>query len=148
MNIKENARPINILMVEDNPMDVRLTLEAFKESKILNDMTVLGDGEEAMKFLHREGKYTDARRPDLILLDLNLPKMDGIEVLAEIKTDENLKCIPVVVMTTSKSEEDVIKSYDHHANCFITKPVSLDGFTTVIQSIDNFWLTIVTLPSE
>jgi len=148
VNIKENARPINILMVEDNPMDVRLTLEAFKESKILNDMTVLGDGEEAMKFLHREGKYTDARRPDLILLDLNLPKMDGIEVLAEIKTDENLKCIPVVVMTTSKSEEDVIKSYDHHANCFITKPVSLDGFTTVIQSIDNFWLTIVTLPSE
>jgi CheY-like chemotaxis protein len=138
--------PIDILLVEDNPGDVRLTIEALKEGKVLNTLSVTMDGVEALSFLHKEGKYADAPRPDLILLDLNLPRKDGREVLADIKSDDNLKCIPVVVLTTSQAEQDIFKSYNLHANCFITKPVDLEQFITVLQSIENFWLTIVKLP--
>jgi two-component system, chemotaxis family, response regulator Rcp1 len=143
----EYGMPIDILLVEDNPGDVRLTREALKEGKVLNTLSVAGDGVEALAFLRRGGKYADAPRPDLILLDLNLPKKDGREVLAEIKTDDNLKRIPVVVLTTSQAEQDIIKSYNLYANCYITKPVDLDQFITVLQSIEDFWLTIVKLPS-
>ena len=138
--------PINILLVEDNPGDVRLTQEALKEGKVLNRMSVARDGVEAMAFLHREGEYAQAERPDLILLDLNLPRMDGREVLAEIKADKALRRIPVVILTTSKAEEDVLRTYDLHANCYITKPVDLDQFISVVDAINNFWLTIVKLP--
>ena len=137
---------INILLVEDNPGDVRLTQEALKEGKVLNQMSVAKDGVEAMEFLHRTGEYAEAERPDLILLDLNLPRMDGREVLAEIKADKALRRIPVVILTTSKAEEDVLKTYDLHANCYITKPVDLDQFISVVEAINNFWLTIVKLP--
>ncbi len=140
------GNPIDILLVEDNPGDVRLTIEALKEGKVLNTLSVAMDGVEALSFLHKEGKYVDAPRPDLILLDLNLPRKDGREVLAEIKSDNDLKCIPVVVLTTSQAEQDIFKSYNLHANCFITKPVDLEQFITVLQSIENFWLTIVKLP--
>jgi chemotaxis family two-component system response regulator Rcp1 len=140
------GKPIDILLVEDNPGDVRLTIEALKEGKVLNTLSVAMDGVEALSFLHKENKYADAPRPDLILLDLNLPKKDGREVLAEIKSDDNLKCIPVVVLTTSQAEQDIFKSYNLHANCFITKPVDLEQFIIVLQSIENFWLTIVKLP--
>ena len=141
------ARPANILLVEDNPGDVRLTREALKEEKVLNNLNVVGDGVEAMAFLRREGKYADAARPDLILLDLNLPKKDGREVLEDIKSDPTLKLIPVVILTTSRAEEDILKAYDLHANCYVTKPVDLEQFITVVQSIEEFWLAIVTLPS-
>jgi two-component system, chemotaxis family, response regulator Rcp1 len=137
-----------ILLVEDNPGDVRLTMEALKEGKILNEVRVVEDGVEAMDFLHRTGKYTDAPRPDLILLDLNLPKKDGREVLAEIKEDDSLKKIPVVVLTTSAAERDILRAYNLHANCYITKPVDLDQFIHVVQLIEDFWLTIVKLPRE
>jgi CheY-like chemotaxis protein len=140
------GQPIDILLVEDNPGDVRLTIEALKEGKVLNTLSVAVDGVEALSFLHREGPYAEAPRPDLILLDLNLPKKDGREVLAEIKTDDKLKCIPVVVLTTSQAEQDIFKSYNLHANCFITKPVDLEQFIAVLQSIEDFWLTIVRLP--
>jgi two-component system, chemotaxis family, response regulator Rcp1 len=140
------GKPIDILLVEDNPGDVRLTIEALKEGKVLNTLSVAMDGVEALSFLHREDKYADAPRPDLILLDLNLPKKDGREVLAEIKSDDNLKCIPVVVLTTSQAEQDIFNSYNLHANCFITKPVDLEQFIYVLQSIEDFWLTIVKLP--
>jgi two-component system, chemotaxis family, response regulator Rcp1 len=139
---------IQVLLVEDNPGDVRLTREALKEGKLLNQLTVVGDGVEALSFLRRQGKYTDAVQPDLILLDLNLPKKDGREVLAEIKTDPVLKRIPVVVLTTSSAEEDVLKTYNLHANCYVTKPVDLEQFMHVVQSIEDFWLTVVRLPSE
>lgn len=139
---------IEILLVEDNPGDVRLTEEALKEGKVLNSMHVAKDGIEALSFLHKEGKYADAVRPDLILLDLNMPKKDGREVLAEIKHDEKLRRIPVVILTTSEAEEDIVKTYDSHANCYITKPVDLDQFIKVIKSIEDFWLSIVKLPSE
>jgi CheY-like chemotaxis protein len=125
-----------------------LTQEVLKEAKVRNQLHVVGDGAEAMTFLKKEGKYADAPRPDLILLDLNLPKKDGREVLDEIKSDENLRRIPVVVLTISKSEEDVFKSYDLHANCYITKPVDLDQFLKVVKSIEDFWLTIVKLPED
>jgi len=148
MKSKEFERPVKILLVEDNPGDVRLTQEAFKENKVSNSLNVVEDGLEAMAFLSQVDKYTDAPRPDLILLDLNLPKKDGREVLAEIKEDPDLKSIPVVVLTTSKAEEDIIKSYNLHANCYITKPVDLEQFITVVKSIEDFWLTIVKLPSE
>lgn len=141
-------KPIEILLVEDNPGDVRLTREALKEGKVLNNLSVAPDGIEAIAFLRKEGKYAHAIRPDIILLDLNLPKKDGREVLAEIKMDPNLRRIPVVILTTSKAEEDVIKTYDLHANCFITKPVDLDQFITVVQSVEEFWFTIVKLPPE
>lgn len=142
------GRPIEILLVEDNPGDVRLTIEAFKDSKVRNNLHVVEDGVQAMAFLRREGKYADAPRPDLILLDLNLPKKDGREVLADIKGDHHLKRIPVVILTISKAEEDIVKTYDLHANCFITKPVDLEQFMKVVKSIEEFWLTIVKLPSE
>lgn len=140
------ARPVEILLVEDSPGDVRLTVEAFKEGKLSNRLHVVKDGVEAMAFLHREGRYADAVSPDLILLDLNLPKKDGREVLAEIKADARLKRIPVVILTISTAEQDILKSYDLHANCYITKPVDLDQFLKAIKAIEDFWLTIVKLP--
>lgn len=139
---------IDILLVEDNPADVRLTREALKEAKVHNSLYVVEDGVVAMEFLNRQGAYGDAPRPDLILLDLNLPKKDGREVLAEIKQDPDLLRIPVVVLTTSRAEEDILRSYDLHANCYVTKPVDLDQFITIVKSIEDFWLTIVKLPNE
>ena len=140
------APPVEILLVEDNPGDVRLTKEALKEGKVYNNLHWAKDGVEALEFLKREGKHANAPRPDIILLDLNLPKKDGREVLAVIKRDAELKQIPVVVLTTSKAEEDVLKSYELHANCYVTKPVDLDQFIHVVRSIEDFWLTIVALP--
>ena len=148
MNGDPDGQAINILLVEDNPGDVRLTVEALKEGKVHNRLHIAKDGMEAMEFLNREGEYSDVPRPDLILLDLNLPKKDGHEVLAEIKEDPLLKRIPVVVFTGSKAGEDVLKTYNLHANCYITKPVDWEHFITVIKSINDFWLTIVKLPSE
>ena len=142
-----NTMPIEILLVEDSPGDVRLTREAFKDARVLVNLHIAGDGEEAMAFLKREGKYSSKPRPDIILLDLNLPKKDGRAVLAEIKEDPNLQTIPVVILTMSASEEDVLKSYSLHANCYITKPVDLDGFLKVVKSIDGFWLSVVRLPT-
>jgi chemotaxis family two-component system response regulator Rcp1 len=141
-------KPVEILLVEDNPGDVRLTQETLKEFKVLNNLSVVGDGVEAMAFLRHEGRYAKASRPDLILLDLNLPKKDGREVLKEIKLDAQLKRIPVVVLTTSGAEQDILKTYELHANCYITKPVDLDQFIAVIKSIEKFWFTIVRLPPE
>src|ERR1700730_146449 len=140
--------PLQILLVEDSAGDVPLTLEAFKDAKVHVKLHVASDGAEAMAFLRREGTHSNVPRPDLILLDLNLPKKDGREVLAEVKGDSNLQTIPVVILTTSESEADILKSYSLHANCYITKPVSLDGFLKVVKSIDDFWLTVVKLPSE
>jgi two-component system, chemotaxis family, response regulator Rcp1 len=140
------APPVEILLIEDNPGDVRLTQEALKEGKVYNNLHWAKDGVEALEFLRREGKHAKAPRPDIILLDLNLPKKDGREVLAVVKRDNDLKQIPVVVLTTSKAEEDVLKSYELHANCYVTKPVDLEKFIHVVQSIDRFWLTVVTLP--
>lgn len=142
------ARPVEILLVEDNPGDVRLTREALIESKVHNNLSVAPDGVEALAFLRRQGKYAGAVRPDLILLDLNLPKKDGREVLAEIKADGALKTIPVVILTTSNAEQDIVRSYDLHANCYITKPVDLDQFIKVVQSIEEFWFAIVRLPGQ
>jgi CheY-like chemotaxis protein len=146
MTSGKTGGPIEILLVEDNPGDVRLTQEALKEDKILNKLHVAKDGVEAMAFLRQEGKYANAIRPDLILLDLNLPKKDGREVLAEIKSDSYLKRIPVVILTVSKLEEDIIKTYDLHANCYITKPIDLNRFIEVVRAIEDFWLAIVKLP--
>ena len=140
------CRPIEILMVEDNPGDVRLTVEALKEAKVRNNLHTVEDGVEALAFLRREGLYAEVPRPDLVLLDLNLPKMNGREVLAEIKEDPDLRRIPVVILTISQAEQDIVKSYNLHANCYITKPVDLDQFLEVVKSIENFWLTIVKLP--
>jgi chemotaxis family two-component system response regulator Rcp1 len=142
----DGRSPVEILLVEDNPGDERLTREALKEGKVYNNLHWVKDGVEAMEFLYRRGKYKDAPRPDIILLDLNLPKKDGREVLQEIKADDALRRIPVVVLTTSKAEEDVLKTYDLHANCYVTKPVDLEKFIVVVRSIDVFWLTVVTLP--
>jgi two-component system response regulator len=141
-------RRIEILMVEDNPADVRLAMEALRDAKMDIDMNVVEDGFEAMAFLRREGKHAGAPHPDLILLDLNLPGKDGRQVLAEIKADIDLRHIPVVVLTTSKAEEDVLKAYDLQANCYITKPVDFDQFIKVVKSIEEFWLTIVKLPTR
>ena len=141
------AKPIDILLVEDNPGDADLAKESLAASKVSNMLYVVGDGMDAMAFLRRQGKYAHVPRPDLVLLDLNLPKKDGREVLAEIKGDEDLKRIPVVILTTSRDEEDVLKSYNLHANCFITKPIDLDQFIKVVQAIEDFWLTIVVLPN-
>jgi CheY-like chemotaxis protein len=143
-----SPRPVEILLVEDNPGDVRLTQEALHESKLRNNLSVARDGVEALAFLRREGSYAGAPRPDLILLDLNLPRKDGREVLAEVKSDPALRTIPVVVLTTSKAEQDVVQSYNLHANCYVTKPVDLEQFITVVQSIEGFWFSIVTLPPE
>lgn len=139
---------IDILLVEDNPGDVRLTQEALKDSKIHNTLSVVQDGVEALAFLRREGEYASAPRPDIILLDLNLPRKDGREVLHEIKHDDDLKRIPVVVLTTSANEEDILRSYDLHANCYITKPVDFRQFITIVKTIENFWFSIVKLPPE
>ncbi|TAN62821.1 response regulator [bacterium] len=146
--IQERNKLIEILMVEDNPADVRLTREAFKDAKMLNNMHVTIDGEEAMEFLRRAGKFKTAPRPDLILLDLNLPKKDGREVLAEIKNDPELKRIPVVVLTTSDDERDIFKAYDLHVNAYITKPVDLDQFMKIVEAVEDFWLSVVKLPAK
>jgi chemotaxis family two-component system response regulator Rcp1 len=148
MATQEYGKPIDILLVEDNAGDSRLAVEALKESKLRNNLHIVVDGMEAMDFLYKRGKHTQVPRPDLILLDLNLPKKDGREVLAEIKADPELKRIPVVILTISKAEEDVLKTYNLHANCFITKPLDLNQFVTVVKSIEDFWLTIVKLPTH
>lgn len=142
-----NGKPIEILLVEDNPGDVRLTQVALSESKIQNTLHVAEDGEEAMEFLRMEGRHAGAVRPDLVLLDLNLPGMDGREVLREIKSDERLKRIPVIILTTSRAEEDILRTYGDYANCYITKPLDITQFFDVIRSIEDFWLTIVKLPA-
>ena len=142
------SRHIEILLVEDSPTDALLTKEALKEGKVCNTLHVVSDGVDALAFLRKEGEYLDAARPDLILLDLNMPKKDGREVLSEIKADENLKRIPVVVLTTSKAEQDVVKSYNLNANCYIIKPVDFGQFTEVVKSIEHFWFSVVTLPME
>ncbi|PKN45602.1 MAG: response regulator [Deltaproteobacteria bacterium HGW-Deltaproteobacteria-17] len=147
MNIKSLGEMVDILLVEDNEGDARLAKEAMRDSKIRNTLHHVLDGEEAMAFLRREGKYADAPRPDLILLDLNLPRKDGREVLAEIKGDPSLRLIPVVILTVSNAEEDILKTYNLHANCYITKPIDLDQFIKVVRSIEDFWLTIVKLPT-
>ena len=141
-------KAFEILLVEDSPGDVRLTREALKDAKVYINLHVASDGIEAMAFLNREGEYAHAPRPDLILLDLNLPRKDGRQVLEEIKESPSLKRIPVVILTTSSADEDVMRSYQFHANCYISKPVDLDGFLKVVRSIDNFWLSIVKLPHE
>lgn len=146
MTSQRIGKPIEILLVEDNPGDVRLTLEVFKESKMHNNLSSVGNGMEALAFLRREGRYVHAPRLDLILLDLNLPKKDGRDVLAEIKEDPDLRRIPVVVLTTSRAELDVVRSYNLHANCYISKPIDLEQFITVVRSIEDFWLSIVKLP--
>lgn len=144
----ERINPIEILLVEDNPGDARLTLEALKDGKVKNNLHIVYDGEAATDFLFKRNEYTGAPRPDLIILDLNLPKKNGKEVLTEIKGNENLKRIPVAILTTSKSEEDIFVTYNLHANCFITKPLDLDKFFEVVKSIEDFWLTIVKLPNQ
>lgn len=144
----KGSRMIEILMVEDNPADVRLTEEAFKDAKMANHMNVVVDGEEAMSFLRQEGKYEYAPRPDLILLDLNLPKKDGRAVLEEIKEDLELRRIPVVVLTTSEDEKDILNAYDHHVNAYITKPVDLDQFVKIVEAVEDFWLSVVKLPTR
>ena len=144
---KKVGAPVEILLVEDNPADVRLTQEALKEGKVYNNLHWAKDGVEALDFLRRKGKFEGAPRPDIILLDLNLPKKDGREVLQDIKNDDKLKRIPVVILTTSKAEEDVLKSYNLHANCYVTKPVDVSEFIDKVRSIEDFWLTIVKLPA-
>lgn len=143
----KKTRPVNILLIEDNPGDVRLTQEAFKEGRMTINMDVVMDGVEAIKFLKKEHPYTDSIVPDLILLDLNLPKRDGREVLEEIKSDPNLKRIPVVILTTSNAEQDILKSYNLHVNCYINKPVDFDKFFDIIQKIEDFWLSTAILPT-
>jgi len=144
----EVGRPIEVLLVEDNPGDARLVIEAFRGSEVLHNLHTVVDGEEAMAFLHREGKYANAPLPDIILLDLNLPKKDGREVLAEIKGDTDLRRIPVVIMTISNAEEDILNTYNHHGNSYITKPVDPENFMDMFRSIEDFWLTVVRLPSR
>jgi len=146
MTVVRALRPIEILMVEDNPGDVRLTQEALKGGKIWNEFNVVSDGVAALDYLNRRPPYETSVRPDLILLDLNLPKKDGREVLASIKSDPSLKTIPVVVLTTSQAEEDVMRAYNLQANCYVTKPVDFPQFTRIVQTIEEFWLTVVTLP--
>lgn len=143
-----HSKPIELLLVEDSEPDVRLTVEALHEAKVRNRLWVVEDGVEAMEFLRQEGRHAQAPRPDLILLDLNLPRKDGRQLLKEIKSNDSLKRIPVVVLTTSKSEEDILRAYDLHANCYITKPVDFNRFMEVVKSIEDFWLTVVTLPDE
>ena len=148
MNFESTPQPIDILLVEDSEADVRLTQEVLMDSKVHNNLVIAVNGEEALACLRKQGKFKDSARPDLILLDLNLPLKDGREVLAEIKQDSNLKAIPVVILTTSKAEEDILKTYNLHANCYITKPVDLEQFVTVVRYIEDFWLAIVRLPAN
>ncbi|HNB50346.1 MAG TPA: response regulator [Anaerolineales bacterium] len=140
-------KSIEILLVEDSPTDILIAREALAEAKIINTLHVVEDGVEAIEFLHRQGKFAKTPRPDLILLDLNLPRKNGREVLEEIKSDENLKAIPVVILTTSEAEEDVLRSYDLHANCYVVKPVGFENFLNAVRSISDFWFNIVTLPT-
>ena len=147
MNPITNGRPIEILLVEDSATDVMLAEEALEEAKLRNNLHVVKDGVEAMAFLRKEGKYSGVPRPDLMLLDLNMPRKDGREVLAEVKADDKLKYIPVVVLTTSHAQEDVLKAYGLHANCYIRKPVDFEQFANVVRAIDQFWFTVVTLPT-
>jgi two-component system, chemotaxis family, response regulator Rcp1 len=147
MNRRKSNRPVEILLVEDSPTDVLMAQEALAEAKVLNNLNVVDNGVEAMAFLRHEGQYAAAPRSDLILLDLNLPKKDGREVLAEIKTDESLRLIPVVILTTSRDEQDVLKAYGLHANCYIVKPVDFEQFASIVRSIEHFWFTVVTYPS-
>jgi CheY-like chemotaxis protein len=147
MNTTFQSRPVEILLVEDNPGDARLTREALKEGKIRNSLHHAMDGVEAMAFLRREGKHQDAPVPDIVLLDLNLPRKDGREVLSEMKQDPRLRSIPVVVLTTSEAEQDIVRTYELHANCYITKPVDLEKFIDIIRAIEDFWLAVVRLPS-
>ena len=142
-----NKKDLTILLVEDNEGDIILTLEALKEANVSNTIHVVTDGEEALQYLQKQGRFNNAVTPDLILLDINLPKIDGKEVLAEIKNDADLKVIPVVILTTSSSEKDILESYQHHANCYITKPVDFKNFTHVVNRITNFWISIVQLPN-
>ena len=142
----ERNGPIEILLVEDNPGDVRLTKEALKEGKVYSNLHTVKDGVEAMEFLRRQGKYKDAPRPDIILLDLNLPRKDGRGVLADVKQDPALRNIPVVVLTSSQAEQDIVRAYELHANCYVTKPVDLDQFVKIVRSIEQFWFTVVKLP--
>ena len=146
--VGHHTRPIEILLVEDEPGDVRLTVEALRDARVRNRIHTVEDGVEALDFLRRRPPYTEAPRPDLILLDLNLPRKDGREVLAEIKADPALRTIPVVVLTTSRARDDVLRSYDLHANCFISKPMDLNEFNAVVKSIEDFWLTVARLPSS
>ena len=148
MSARGTARPIEVLLVEDNPGDVRLTREALKDGKVSNNLSVMQDGVEALRFLRREGPYADAPRPDVVLLDLNLPKKDGRQVLQEMKADPALRTIPVVILTSSDAERDIADAYELQANCYITKPVDLDQFITVVRSIEDFWFSIVKLPPE
>ena len=147
-NGKNGLKPIDILLVEDNPGDVRLTKEALKDAKVLNEIYVARDGVEAMEFMRKEGSFAKAPVPDLVLLDLNLPRKDGREVLAEIKADPKFKHIPVIVLTTSKADEDIIKSYKLHANAYVTKPVDLNRFVEIIHALEEFWFTVVKLPPK
>jgi len=142
------VRPIEILLIEDNPGDARLTQEALREGRVSNRLSEVRDGVEAMAFVRREPPYTDAPRPDLILLDLNLPRKDGREVLAELKADPRLRLIPVVVLTTSEAEQDILRTYELHGNCYITKPVDLDKFLHIVRAVENFWLAVVKLPGR
>jgi chemotaxis family two-component system response regulator Rcp1 len=148
MNTKPLHKLIEILLVEDSPADILITREAFEEAKLLNSLHVAEDGVQAMEFLRRQGRYASAPRPDLILLDLNLPRKNGREVLAEIKNDPDLKSIPVVILTTSGTDEDILKAYDLHANCYVVKPVGFESFLKAVQSIRNFWFSVVALPPE
>jgi CheY-like chemotaxis protein len=140
------GRAVRILLVEDNPADVRLTREALKHAKVRNEISVAQDGEEALEFLRREGRHAQAKRPDVVLLDLNLPRKGGLEVLREVKEDAELRRIPIVIITSSKAEQDIVKSYNLHANCYVTKPVDLEQFLEVVRSVEDFWLSIVRLP--
>jgi CheY-like chemotaxis protein len=144
----KTARPIEVLLVEDSPTDALIAEEALTYAKVCNNLHIVRDGVEALAFVRKEGKYADAPRPDLILLDLNLPRKNGLEVLAELKADEELRRIPVVILTTSKAEEDVLKSYDLHANCYIVKPVDFDQLTDIVRSMHSFWFAVVSLPSN
>jgi chemotaxis family two-component system response regulator Rcp1 len=148
MRINEQVNLVNILLVEDNPGDVRLIQEVFQDGKIFNRMDVARDGEEAISYLHQKGVFQNKTKPDLILLDLNLPKKNGTEVLAEIKSDEHLKRTPVIILTASKAEEDIARAYNQHANCYLTKPIDLNQFINVVQQIKTFWLSIVQLPKS
>ena len=146
--MNDGFKIMEILLVEDNPADARLIQEVFKNFKVKNELYIVDDGVKAMEFLYHSGEYEDVPSPDMIILDLNLPRKDGREVLAEIKEDSKLKCIPVVILTTSSNNEDIVNTYKNHANCFITKPVDFDQFIYVVGSIEDFWLTVVKLPDD
>jgi CheY-like chemotaxis protein len=142
------AEPVEILLAEDNPGDAKLTRKALEQGKVINNLHVVTDGVDAMAYLRQEGEYADKPRPDLVLLDLNMPRKDGREVLQDIKSDEDLRRIPVVVMTSSEAEEDIVQSYDLHANAYVTKPIDFDGFLDVVGSLEDFWLSVVKMPPE